>query len=117
MSRRFKLDENRRRSLEERANEGEFCVDSQILDRKEGERKTIPVCSAAQAEVVARARACDYLLSVVELTTNHRWENRLPVERTARRPNDFSPRLQRAFQRHEFVPRRELMETRRGMPR
>lgn len=32
-------------------------------------------------------------------------------------PNDFSPRLQRAFQRHEFAPRRELMETRRGMPR
>lgn len=31
-------------------------------------------------------------------------------------PNDFSPRLQRAFQRHEFAPRRELMETRRGMP-
>lgn len=32
-------------------------------------------------------------------------------------PNDFSPRLQRAFHRHEFAPRRELMETRRGMPR
>jgi len=61
-------------------------------------------------------RARDYLLSVVELTTNRRWENRLPVERTARRPNDFSPWLQRAFQRHEFAPRRELMETRRGMP-
>jgi len=48
-------------------------------------------CGAAEV-VAARARARDYLLSVVELTTNRRWENRLPVERTARRPNDFSLR-------------------------
>lgn len=61
-------------------------------------------------------RARDYLLSVGELTTNHQWENRLPIEQNgAYRPNDFPPRLQRAFQRHEFAPRRELMETRRGV--
>jgi len=95
-----------------------------ILDPKEG--KTIPprpdrrkrerIVAQPRWSSRARARARDYLLSVVELTTNRRWENRLPVERTARRPNDFSPWLQRAFQRHEFAPRRELMETRRGMP-
>lgn len=59
----------------------------------EGERggsRAIPVVGARRKRRRAThprwslRRAHDYLLSAGELTTDHRWENRLPVERTAR---------------------------------
>lgn len=62
-------------------------------------------------------RARDYLLRAGELTTNHPMGK--PVAGRTNGARSLTTSLlgpQRAFQRHEFAPRRELMETRRGMP-
>lgn len=91
--------------------------------RKEGRTTPPPSRRRETRDRVTHSRwsSCDYLLSIGELTTNHRWGNRLPGRRNGTQSsNDFSPLagLNTGIPTgHEFAPRRELMETRRGMRR
>lgn len=63
----------------------EFPSESRKANMKAGRSPSLHgVNSDVQHTRGGRWDARDYLFRAGELTTNHRWENRLPVERTAR---------------------------------